>query len=185
MSVPLPESPAVGSTDRLIRQHMIAAFGAGLVPMPVVDVIAVQAVILNLVRLLARRHGVPFHGERARIAVTTLLASLAPVSLGGIVGSSLKLLPVVGSWLGGTGVAMLAAGAVYAAGRLFDAHFASGGTLLTFKAEGMQAAFRREFAAGKQAAQALRGSMRGTVPEAMTSPAGDADTTKPSKSGVL
>lgn len=143
-------------SDRLIRRHMLAAFGVGLVPLPIVDVVAVKAIVLNLVRLLARRHGVRFDGERARILVVALLASVTPVALGGVASSSLKALPVIGGVVGGAGVALLAAGSVYAAGRLLDNHFASGGTLLTFDVKLMQDAFRREFETGQKAAAALR-----------------------------
>jgi uncharacterized protein (DUF697 family) len=59
--------------NQLVREHMIAAFAAGLVPFPIVDIAVMSGVQLNLVGKLAGLYGVPFSSDAGK----ALLGALA------------------------------------------------------------------------------------------------------------
>jgi uncharacterized protein (DUF697 family) len=69
------------------------AAGIGLVPLPVVDMVAMVAVQIAMLRKLAAVYGVPFHEQRSKSAVATLIGSINASYLGG---SLLKMVPVFG-----------------------------------------------------------------------------------------
>jgi len=83
--------------DELIAEHVAGTAAAAAIPIPLVDLVAVTAVQLSLLRKLGRlygaRVGVGFQGA---MAVGLLGAALPRVAA-----SALKILPGIG-WIGGT-----------------------------------------------------------------------------------
>ena len=131
-----PVAPTAGATgDRAKGAHLLVdryakyAAAAGLVPVPVVDVAALAAVQVAMLRALAGQYEVPFSHERGRMLVSALLGGLMP-SLAGH-----QVLKVFGTLFGMISVSGFAMAATYAVGRMFIAHFESGGTLLDVDVE--------------------------------------------------
>jgi uncharacterized protein (DUF697 family) len=65
-------------------------------------------------------------------------------------GSAVKAVPLVGTIAGMILMPSLAAASTLAIGRVFNQHFASGGTLLSFDTEKMREHFKVEFEAAKK-----------------------------------
>jgi uncharacterized protein (DUF697 family) len=65
------------------------------------------------------------------------------------VASVIKVIPVVGSVAGSVGFAAIAYASTYAIGRVFTAHFASGGNLLNFDPLQAREAYQDAFEEGK------------------------------------
>jgi uncharacterized protein (DUF697 family) len=151
-----PESPSSKQLSQLVREHMIAAFAAGLVPFPIVDIAIMSAVQLNLVRKLAGVYGVPFFANAGKGILGALAGGTLSAYAGPVIAGIVKGIPVAGTTLGIISMPILSAASTYAVGRLFIAHFESGGTLLTFDTNKATGAFRRFIRIGKTKATKLR-----------------------------
>jgi len=151
----LPPS-RLAEADSTVKSYAIAAMGLGLVPVPLVDVVGVIAVQRKMVHALTRLYGVKFLDNIAKTYILSLVSGLLPAALGTGLSSMVKMLPGVGAIGGAAGVSVFAGGTTIALGRVFTAHFESGGTLLDFKPERMRAQFRREFQRGRDEAGTLR-----------------------------
>jgi uncharacterized protein (DUF697 family) len=114
-----------------------SAFG-GLVPVPVLDVLAVGGIQLQMLRRLARIYDIPFSENAGKSVVASLMGSIFPASAASSAamgaGSAIKAVPVLGTAIGTFVMPSLSAGATFIIGKVFMQHFASGGTLLDFNA---------------------------------------------------
>ncbi len=124
-------APVPGKTaETIVRNHVIAAMGAGLVPVPLVDMAALTGIQLSMLKRLARVFGIPFCRDRGKHVAATLLGSALPSLSTGPVVSFFKTVPVVGQVFGALVMPVSGGAATYALGRVFIQHFASGGTFL-------------------------------------------------------
>jgi uncharacterized protein (DUF697 family) len=118
--------------SKLVERFAIWSGVAGLVPVPIIDAIAVGGLQLQMVRRLSQIYGVEFSENRGKALIASLAGSAIPVTSGIGATSVLKTVPIVGTIIGGFVMPVLSAGATYAIGKAFIQHFASGGTLLDF-----------------------------------------------------
>jgi uncharacterized protein (DUF697 family) len=158
------------SLDKLVKHHMIAAFGAGLMPLPMVDFVAVSGVQLNLVRKVAAEFGMPF----SKNAVTSIISALAGGAVPAIIAPSIaglvKLVPVVGYPLGAVSMPAAAAAMTYAVGNVFIRHFESDGTLLSFDIDSAREYFREMFQKGKFIASDMEAEVSTTTAPKKSAP---------------
>jgi uncharacterized protein (DUF697 family) len=131
---------------RLVRSSSAWAAGAGLVPIPVVDVVAMTGVQIAMLKKLSELYGIPFHEQRSKSAVAALIGG---VNAGYLGGSALKLFPFFGL-LSLAAMPAFNGAITYAVGRVFIQHFASGGTFLDFDPARVKAYFEEQYRAGKQ-----------------------------------
>jgi uncharacterized protein (DUF697 family) len=143
--VPVSERPRTAKAMQSIRRHVPWAAGAGVLPLPGVDLAGIAAVQLHLMADLAELYAVPFRREAAKSLAATLMATLLERGIAGGLGSVAKLVPGVGTLLGLAVLPGLAAAGTYALGRVFLMHFESGGTFLDFDPAKAEAHFRAEF----------------------------------------
>jgi len=106
---------------------------AGLLPIPFVDLAAVAAVQIQMLRLISGIYDVPFSENRGKALIAGLFGTVIPVSAGVGMASVVKSIPVAGTAVGALATPALAVAATYAIGKVFIQHFASGGTLLDFE----------------------------------------------------
>ncbi len=106
---------------------------AGLLPVPFVDLAAVGALQIQMLRLVSRIYDVPFSENRGKALVAGIFGTVIPVSTGVGMASVVKTIPIAGTAVGALATPALAVAATYAIGRVFIQHFASGGTLLDFE----------------------------------------------------
>ena len=169
----IPENgtaPTAELLDKIVRQHMIAAFAAGIVPIPVLDIAAMSGVQFNLVRKLSRVYGVPFSQNVVKNIVGGLLGGAVPIYSGPLLAGMVKFVPLVGTTLGIVSLPFVAAGTTYAVGHLFIEHFESGGSLLSFDLEKAKRVFPDLVSRGKAVAGFMKkngdfSSSQGTGPE--------------------
>ncbi|MFA5910711.1 MAG: DUF697 domain-containing protein [Vicinamibacterales bacterium] len=129
----------------LIKTHSLYSAGAGLLPIPLVDWVAISAIQVKMLKEISAVYEVPFDSERVRSIVAALLGGLAGTSLGyGLGRNLLKAVPVFGPVLGGFSVSAMGGAVTWAVGRVFMQHFASGGTLLDFDPDKMRQHFKDE-----------------------------------------
>ena len=138
------------AAEKTIRKHMLAALGAGLVPLPWLDAAALAGLQLNLVRCLAEAYGSEFSAQSGKAAIAGLSGGGLSAYLSVGLASLAKALPGPGWVAGAGGVALLGAASTYAVGKVFVQHFESGGTLLGFDPEKMRAYYAQQWERGKE-----------------------------------
>ncbi len=154
-------APRQERAQKLVRRNVYWALGLGLVPFPLIDIVALTGVQVKMIAELSALYGVKFSEERARAAVVALTTGLGSVALAGaIAGSLFKLVPVLGTLAGAVGVPVFGGAMTHALGRLFVMHYESGGTLLTFDADRMRDHFRKEFEQSKIVVTRIRTEAR-------------------------
>lgn len=138
----------------IVKRNMWWAAGAGLLPIPSIELVAITAVELKLINELSNLYDVPFRKDLAKSAVASLVSGLGSVALGNLLAASaLRHVPVLGLPIALASVPTFAAGVTWAVGRVFTAHFAMGGTLLDFDAVKVREFFAAEFENGVQHAR--------------------------------
>lgn len=139
--------------ETIVRNHVLFSMGAGAIPVPVADVLAVSASQLDMIRQLCKVYDVDFSETQGKAIVSSLTAS----TLGRIGAASLaKMIPVVGSIVGSVANAVMAGASTYALGQVFKTHFNTGGTILDFDADRLKKLYKEQFEKGKSVAEELR-----------------------------
>ena len=124
------------TASQLVDRFSLWSGAAGLIPIPLVDVVAVGGVQLQMLRKLSEIYGVPFTDNRGKSVVASLAGAIIPASTATTTamtfGSLIKGIPGIGSAIGALTMPVYSAGVTYVIGKVFMKHFASGGTLLDF-----------------------------------------------------
>jgi len=129
-----PDTPEAReeAAARLVDRFAIWSGVAGLIPVPVVDVVAVGGLQLQMLRRISQIYNVAFSENSGKALIAALAGSMIPTTSGIGAASVLKAVPVLGTIAAGFVMPVLSAGATYAIGKAFIQHFATGGTLLDF-----------------------------------------------------
>jgi uncharacterized protein (DUF697 family) len=117
---------------KLVDRFAIWSGVAGLLPLPVIDILAVGGLQVQMLRRLSQIYGVEFSENRGKALIAALAGSMIPATSGMGAASALKAVPVINILAAGFIMPVLSAGATYAIGKAFVQHFESGGTLLDF-----------------------------------------------------
>lgn len=133
----------------IVKRNMLWSAAAGVVPVPALELVAITAIEVKLVKELAEHYDTSFRKDIAKTAVLSLVGSLGSIAIGKMIAlSSLRVIPVLGQLIAAVSVPGMAAAITYAIGKVFVSHFESGGTLLDFDPAKMRDFFRAEFAKG-------------------------------------
>ncbi|MDM8524236.1 DUF697 domain-containing protein [Desulfococcaceae bacterium HSG8] len=151
--------------DKIIRNHVLGAMGVGLIPIPMVDLVALTGVHLNLLRRISKTYDIPFSKDKGKSIISSLLGGGLSLPLGATVSSLLKAIPGVGQAFGVIGMPVAAGSVTYAVGKVFVQHFASGGTFLNFNPEEVKAYFEEMLKEGEKIAAELKESTKAEVKE--------------------
>lgn len=139
----------------VIRTNMYLAAATGVIPFTYVDTAALIVVQLKMLKELSEVYGVSFRGDIGRSAVGALLGSVAPKALaGGVLGSgllhmALSSFPMISAGVRFATMPVFGGAFTYALGKVFQMHFASGGTFLTFDATAVKDYFVQTFNAAR------------------------------------
>ncbi|MEM8584459.1 MAG: DUF697 domain-containing protein [Bacteroidota bacterium] len=137
--------------DTVIRNHVIWSMGASyVIPLPVADVFAVSALQLDMIRSLCKVYGLDFAESQGKAIVSSLTTST--MARAGA-RSLIKLVPGVGTVIGGITVAVVNGASTYALGQVFKKHFSTGGTILDFDTERLRKVYHEQFEKGKSIAK--------------------------------
>src|SRR5262245_42229761 len=105
--------------SKLVDRFALWAGGAGLIPIPLVDVATVAGVQIQMVRRLSQIYGVEFSENRGKSLIAALAGSTIPATSGMGFASVLKAVPIIGTPVGSLMMPALSAGATYAIGKVF------------------------------------------------------------------
>lgn len=149
---PSQTMPKHGVTDHLASEHVAngiiykytaIASGAGLIPIPFLDLLALSGVQLKMLYDLGKLYNYNFDEHRVKSIIGTLTASLPAHAMIKTSTTIFKFVPVIGPLLGGVSGYLYSAACTFALGKIFSVHFASGLSLLTFDVEKIKVEFQR------------------------------------------
>ena len=147
-----------GEANSIIKNHVIASMGLSLIPVPLVDLVALSGVQLKMLHNLARLYQVPFSENAGKSLIAALVGGVMPTSTAMTVASFAKVIPGLGTAAGVVSVSALGGATTYAIGNVFMQHFETGGTLLDFEPARMREYFAAKLQEGRQVASRLRRS---------------------------
>ena len=146
--------------NNIVKNHIIASIGLGLIPAPLLDLSALTITQMNMLRSLSEYYGQPFDDTDTKSLITSLIGGSLPVI--GVLGLSsfAKLLPGVGTLAGSASLSLTAGAVTYAVGQVFIMHFEQGGSLEDFDVKQAKAYFEQEFKAGKSFVKEIRDELK-------------------------
>ena len=149
------------NADKTIRHHSYVSLGIGLIPIPFLDFVGVTGTQLNLLRKLAQIYNIPFSKDMVKNLIGALIGGAFPASAGPrIVFSFTKAVPGIGPALGAVSASAVSGACTYAVGKVFNRHFAEGGTFLSFDPEEAKIFYEEMFKEGQEVASELKAQKR-------------------------
>lgn len=149
---------------KVVDRYMWWSMGAGLIPFPWLDMIAVSGVQLKMLAEISAIYDVPFQANRSKAIMGSLVGSIVPgaVSYGSAV-TFLKGVPGVGL-IGAATMVLMSRATAWALGKVFIQHFESGGTFLDLDPDKVRDYFRTQFEEGRRMAGAMGTEKRAEYP---------------------
>ncbi|MBF0118391.1 MAG: DUF697 domain-containing protein [Desulfobacterales bacterium] len=148
----------VQNIDITIRNHVLGSMGVGLIPVPIVDLVALTGVQINMLRKMAASYNIPFAQDKVKNILAALIGATIPLAFARAFASLLKIIPLVGQTTSALTLPILAGATTYAVGKVFEQHFASGGTFLNFDPEKVKEYYEKMFKEGQDLAANLKKS---------------------------
>jgi len=148
----MQENKLIESKD-IIQNHVIYSMGAGMIPVPLADMVAVSGVQINMIRQLAKLYSIPFEETQTKALISALSGSI--ISKVGA-RTLVKFIPGIGSLLGGVAMGVVSGASTYALGEAFNFHFQTGGSILDFDTNKMKKFYDEQFEKGKKVAEDLK-----------------------------
>lgn len=137
--------------NRIIHQHILWSIGAGLVPVPILDIAAVSAIQLDMLKQLSSLYGVSYSESEGKVWLSALSGSI----LARVAANAVKLIPGVGSIIGGLSMSALSGASTYALGQVAVSHFEGAGDFSNLDLGAAKRAYDQEFEKGKQVASKM------------------------------
>lgn len=138
-------------SQEIVKSHVIYSLGAGLVPIPLLDIAAVSVVQLDMLKQLAKVYGEDFKESAGK----SWISAIAGSTMARMGASLVKTIPGIGSILGGVTMSALSGASTYAIGQVFIWHFSSGGDFMNFNFDKAKDIYQREFEKGKKVAKEM------------------------------
>lgn len=142
--------------EKLSKNHILASMGVGLIPLPVVDMVALMGIQLDMIRRIAAEYDIPFRQDAGKSIITSLMGGFLPVTLGCAMASMIKIIPLIGQTTGAVTMPVISGASTYAIYKVFVQHFESGGTFLDLDSSKVKAYFKEQFNKGKKVAADLK-----------------------------
>ncbi len=143
-----------GATS-LLNKYIWWSMGAGLLPVPMLDMAVLTAAQIKMLHDLSKHYGIEFSDNMGKSIVASLVGTVAvDYASRSTVNSWLKTVPVIGI-IGQLSVPVYSGAMTYAIGKIFIQHFESGGTFLDFNPDKVKEYFGKLFRQGKNIASNL------------------------------
>jgi uncharacterized protein (DUF697 family) len=139
---------------QVVYKYMTGTAAVGLIPFPLVDLIAITGAQLKMLHSLAGVYDLEFKEDRVKSLVASLLTGFGSVGIGLTVARSMfKFVPVIGTAAGVLSMPATSAALTYALGKIFIQHFEAGGTFLDFEPQKVKAYFKELYSEGVKTAE--------------------------------
>lgn len=144
--------------EKIVVNHVYWSIGAGLIPLPILDIASVTAVQMDMLKQLTALYEIKFNEDQGKVLVTTLAGS----TIAKLGASLIKAIPGIGSMLGGISMSAVSGASTYAVGQVFSKHFEQNGTLFDFDASAFTDYYKDMFEEGKEVAAKLEKEKQAT-----------------------
>ncbi len=134
------------TAESTIKNHSLMAAGGGLIPIPLIDFIAVSGIQAELVKKLCGIYQVDFYKNQGKSTISALVGT----SFASLGSSLIKAIPGLGSVLGGVSMSILSGATTYAIGQVFAQHFEDGGTMADLDTDDFKRFYNQKLEEGKQ-----------------------------------
>jgi len=138
--------------EKLANNRILASMGVGLIPVPIVDLIALMGIQLDMLKRISAEYDIPFRRDLGKSILTSLMGGYLPVVAGGTLASLIKCVPLIGQTTGAVTMPVISGASTYAVYKVFVQHFESGGTFLDLNPSKVKAYFAEQFTKGKKVA---------------------------------
>jgi len=138
--------------NRIIQTHVLYSMGAGAIPIPLLDLTAVTAVQMDMIRQLCDLHDKDY----SEVTGKALVASLTGSAFARYGASLIKTIPGLGSLLGGISMVALSGASTYAVGQVCTSFLSGNVQLDNIDIDKAKEMFDEKFQEGKKVAQDLK-----------------------------
>lgn len=141
-------------SSTVIRLNTLWAAGTGLIPIPILDSAAIVSVQIKMLAEISSIYKVPFQKNSGKSIIAALMTSLSGTVLGksllasGVFSGLMRAVPGVGAALSILTMPGFNAAFTYALGRVFQQHYAVGGTLEDFDPRAAEPYFKEKLKEG-------------------------------------
>ena len=135
-----------------VNHHILVSMGAGAIPIPVADILAVTAVQLEMLRELCKLYGVRYSKDLGKNVITAVAGN----SLARLGASLMKAVFGLGSVVGGVSMAVLSGASTFAMSKVFIHHLEGGKGLEDLDISIGKEIYKEAFDKGKEYAQKLK-----------------------------
>lgn len=142
------ESLTLQNAEHIVKVHVAWSVGAGLVPIPYLDIVAVAAIQLDMLKQLCRVYNINYTESSGKAMLSTVTGS----SLARAGASLVKIIPGLGTALGGISMPVLSGGSTYAIGQAVIRHLETGGSFLDFDFGKIKEWYEEHLKKGKEVA---------------------------------
>ena len=143
--------------DNVLKRHVYWAVGAGLIPVPVVDIAAVTAIQLDMLKQICSYYEIDYSKETGKAWISAIASSTMSSFLAKVGASAVKSIPIIGTVVGATSMAILSGATTFALGKVFVNHFEDGGTLNNLDTEKIKEFYDEKVKEGKEIAKKMKG----------------------------
>lgn len=147
--------------NRIIQTHVLYSMGAGAIPIPLLDLTAVTAVQMDMIRQLCDLHDKDYSDVTGK----ALVASLTGSAFARYGASLIKTIPGLGSLLGGISMVALSGASTYAVGQVCTSFLSGNVQLDNIDIDRAKEMFDEKFQEGKKVAQELKDKAQEKVEE--------------------
>ncbi len=138
--------------EKIVNQHILWSSAAGVVPVPVLDVVAVTMIQLDMLKQLCRVYEVSYSESNGK----AMLSAVTGSTLARLGASAIKAIPGIGTVLGGVSMPILSGASTYAIGHAVIWHFETGGDLFDIDFSSIKDFYNEYFNKGKEVAQQMQ-----------------------------
>ncbi|HEA19057.1 MAG TPA: DUF697 domain-containing protein [Pseudoalteromonas prydzensis] len=115
----------------IVDKYSKWSFGSGLIPIPVVDLVALTGIQIKMIDEIAKVYGQSYSENKLRGTISAVIGGSFPQTLGGAgLSSFLKAIPIIGTLSSIAFMPVISAASSHAVGSTFIRHFENGGTLI-------------------------------------------------------
>ncbi len=132
--------------DRIIHSHTLWSMGAGMIPVPMFDILAVSAIQVDMLKQLAEAYESDFTENMGKTFVTALTGG----TFARIGASFIKAVPGVGTLVGGASMSVLSGASTYAVGQVAKRHYETDGNLIDIDLNSARKSYDEALKRGKR-----------------------------------
>lgn len=143
---PMISSSFSQGPNEVVRKYAQWSIAAGVVPVHVLDTLAVTGVQIKMISVLCQIYGVPFKSESARAVISSLIASNVTTGVSHRLGmEAAKRIPYIGGAIALLVQPTISYATTHALGNVFIRHFENEGTLVNINLDSMSQSFKESY----------------------------------------